>query len=137
MACRFETTGHTELTIQRRPMRIARTLPFILAILFVFIANSSASPESSSRGQDPASDTEYHINVNGTDRTYFLHLPARSATGRRRWYSYFMAAEDTLRTCRNSRNSIRSLIGKDFLSPILTASIKAGMMAGASPRLMM
>jgi len=60
-------------------MRIARTLPFILAILFVFIANSSASPESSSRGQDPASDTEYHINVNGTDRTYFLHLPARSA----------------------------------------------------------
>jgi polyhydroxybutyrate depolymerase len=62
-------------------MRIARTLPFTLAILLI-IANRSASPQSSSRAQDPASDTEHHINVNGTDRMYFLHVPTRLPDGK-------------------------------------------------------
>src|SRR5436309_3701530 len=85
MPYRFGTVGSyskaTSLIPTGKPMRIARTLPFTLAILLI-IANRSASPQSPSRAQDPASDTEHHIHVNGTDRMYFLHVPTRLPDGK-------------------------------------------------------
>jgi polyhydroxybutyrate depolymerase len=67
---------HSHLLFRlRKPMSRATKRPVTIAILFAVAANVGAACQSPLRARDSASDAEHHINVNGTDRVYFLHIP--------------------------------------------------------------
>lgn len=56
-------------------MSLTSRQALVIAILLILTVDLGAALQLSARIDDPAVDSEHHINVNGTDRLYFLHVP--------------------------------------------------------------